>query len=99
LELFLRDIEEDPELRGMINLYKGAGHGHDGGGSGRANENKETTAAVAMEDDETVDDHADDVDAMQDDDGELSEEDFPEIDESELLDELMDGMKIDSAEQ
>jgi len=21
-ELFLRDIEEDPELRGMINLYK-----------------------------------------------------------------------------
>ena len=23
LELFLRDIEEDPELRTMINLYKG----------------------------------------------------------------------------
>jgi nonsense-mediated mRNA decay protein 3 len=22
-ELFLRDLEEDPELRGMVNLYKG----------------------------------------------------------------------------
>ncbi|KAJ3407155.1 hypothetical protein HDU80_009513 [Chytriomyces hyalinus] len=68
-ELFLRDIEEDPELRGMMNLYK------------------QPTKQSA---------HDASGDAMQygDDSEEEPEEDFPEINEDELLEELMDGMAI-----
>ncbi|KAJ3235055.1 hypothetical protein HDU81_000873 [Chytriomyces hyalinus] len=68
-ELFLRDIEEDPELRGMMNLYKQPSKHNAHGAS---------------------------TDAMQDgeDSDEEPEEDFPEINEDELLEELMDGMAI-----
>ncbi|KAJ3282265.1 hypothetical protein HDU76_008738 [Blyttiomyces sp. JEL0837] len=67
-EMFLRDLEEDPELRGMVNLYKGE-------------------RVRGAHDDETMDDD------------EEPEEDFPEVDDTELLDELMEGMNIDDSEE
>ncbi|KAJ3105972.1 ribosome-binding protein, partial [Phlyctochytrium bullatum] len=65
-ELFLRDIEEDPELRGMVNLYK---------------DPNKTSGANDMD--------------MEDDDEEEVEEDFPDVDDTELLEDLMEGMTID----
>ncbi|KAJ3207372.1 hypothetical protein HDU67_007514 [Dinochytrium kinnereticum] len=65
-ELFLRDIEEDPELRGMVNLYK--------------DPNKRG---------------GDEEMSMADEDEEEPEEDFPDVDETELLEDLMEGMTIE----
>ncbi|KAI8849933.1 NMD3 family-domain-containing protein [Chytridium lagenaria] len=66
-ELFLRDIEEDAELRGMVNLYKDPN---------RAGKDEEDMS-------------------MADDDEEEPEEDFPDVDEGELLEDLMEGMTIE----
>ncbi|KAJ3006226.1 UNVERIFIED_CONTAM: hypothetical protein HDU68_004205 [Siphonaria sp. JEL0065] len=72
-ELFLRDIEEDPELRGMMNLYKQPGKQSSG-------------QDASMVEGEGFDSE------------EEPEDDFPEIDETELLEELMDGMAINEGE-
>ncbi|KAI8926517.1 NMD3 family-domain-containing protein [Entophlyctis helioformis] len=71
-EIFLRDVEEDPELRGMLNLYKGSGVV---GGAAAAGANN-------------GDDMDEDGDADMEDDDEDPEEDFPEIDIDDLLDDM-----------
>ncbi|KAJ3071868.1 hypothetical protein HDU98_004674 [Podochytrium sp. JEL0797] len=78
-ELFLRDIEEDAELRGMMNLYK--------------QPLKNAHAEDAMDDDEEG------AAPGEDDSEEEPEDDFPEIDETELLDELMEGMVISAPQE
>lgn len=85
LELFLRDLEEDPELRSTVNLYKHA--------------NKPKKDAIMGESSDMVDapeqGHADvhmGEDADHDgEEGEEEEEDFPEI----RLEELLDDLRID----
>ncbi|KAJ3125053.1 hypothetical protein HK100_011019 [Physocladia obscura] len=72
-ELFLRDIEEDAELRGMINLYK---------------------QPVIKIQDTTMEEQ----EAGGEDSEEEPEDDFPEINEDELLEELMEGMAITGEE-
>jgi nonsense-mediated mRNA decay protein 3 len=78
-ELFLRDIEEDPEMRGAVNLYKARedarmanpGSGLGTGGKGRKREKFEM-----------------DVDENEDETVEEEEADFPEVKLEELLDDF-----------
>jgi len=93
-ELFLRDLEEDKEMRGAINLYKteqreadgdlqmGAGQSGSGmaGGKRRQGAAKQAAAQMDVEEDGMAEDGADDEGTVADD-----EEDFPEIDMDELL--------------
>ncbi|KAJ3158398.1 hypothetical protein HDU86_002864 [Geranomyces michiganensis] len=76
-ELFLRDIEEDTELRGMINLYKDP--------EARANAE---AARLLMEQQQSA--AAGDANGMEmdDEDDEEPEADFPEISVGELLDDM-----------
>ncbi|KAJ3192522.1 hypothetical protein HDU82_003147, partial [Entophlyctis luteolus] len=78
-EMFLRDIEEDPELRGMINLYKSEA---------------EPTGAGTQQDAAMMEDEGEGDEADASDEEEEPEDDFPEIDEDELLEEMMEGMAI-----
>jgi nonsense-mediated mRNA decay protein 3 len=95
-EHFLRDLEEDPELRGTINLYRaevdltdGAGETAGGqvgipmkrGGRGKA--------AFVMDTDTPIGPAGPHDDEENEDDGE-EEADFPEIQIDELLDHLED---------
>ena len=110
-ELFLRDLEEDKDMRGAINLYKSA-RDQDGGdvkmsystpGSGlqggkrRAKQSAPATEAMEIEDDGAVQE-----DGGADGDDE-SEEDFPEIAMDELLEHFedmdMDGEKDEKDEE
>ncbi|KAJ1927746.1 ribosome-binding protein [Tieghemiomyces parasiticus] len=80
-ELFMRDLEEDPEFRATVNLYKA----EDGTTAGT----KGTSTGMNLDDDEGADVQA----ANGDDDGEMEEEeeeeeDFPEVKLHELLEEL-----------
>ena len=93
-ELFLRDLEEDKEMRGAINLYKteqreadgdlqmGAGQSGSGmaGGKRRQGAVKQAAAQMDVEQDGMAEDGGDDEGTVADD-----EEDFPEIDMDELL--------------
>jgi nonsense-mediated mRNA decay protein 3 len=86
-ELFLRDLEEDPEMRGMVNLYKAADVQMDSG-SGLAGGKTRKKAQFAME----VDDHhgaapAATVEepASTEEEQEEEEPDFPEVQLHELL--------------
>ncbi|KAJ3079272.1 hypothetical protein HK102_003911 [Quaeritorhiza haematococci] len=74
-ELFLRDIEEDSELRGMINLYKDP----------TAQKKKPQPSSMMMDSEDEVEDHA--IEA-EDGEEEEPEEDFPTISVDELLDDL-----------
>ncbi|KAG8923400.1 hypothetical protein FRC02_011167 [Tulasnella sp. 418] len=81
-ELFLRDLEEDPELRSTVNLYKTdvdmSGDTEKKGGK------KKSQYAMDVEDEPPV---------VQQDNGEEDEVDFPEIKLDELLDD-MEGLDI-----
>jgi nonsense-mediated mRNA decay protein 3 len=94
-EHFLRDLEEDPEMRGAVNLYKakdasmGAGSGLAGGKTRR----KAPAAAVA---DEDMDMEEPDAAEQNDGEGDL-EEDFPDVKLDELLEEF-DEMTLDNQE-
>lgn len=93
-ELFLRDLEEDKEMRGAINLYKaeqreadgdlqmGAGQSGSGlaGGKRRQGAVKQAAQQMDVEEDGMEEDGGDDEGTVADD-----EEDFPEIDMDELL--------------
>ncbi|KII87916.1 hypothetical protein PLICRDRAFT_54955 [Plicaturopsis crispa FD-325 SS-3] len=113
-EIFLRDLEEDPEMRGGVNLYKakevdvkmGAGSGLAGGKSRR--KTKATNAnGAAMEMD--VDDSAGQTPAMAqagpaaesgaDEDEDEDEPDFPEIKLDELLENFDEMTLTYDAEQ
>lgn len=102
-ELFLRDLEEDKEMRAAVNLYKvekkdtegdvdmgksGAGSGM-AGGKRRAGQKKVAQAAAAPAEDSEMD--VEDGQEADDDDASGSEEeDFPEIDMDELLEHFED---------
>jgi nonsense-mediated mRNA decay protein 3 len=94
-ELFLRDLEEDKEMRGAINLYKteqreadgdlqmAAGQSGSGmaGGKRRQGAVKQAAAQMDVEEDGMAEDgEGEDEGTVADD-----EEDFPEIDMDELL--------------
>ncbi|KAJ7699637.1 NMD3-domain-containing protein [Mycena rosella] len=94
-ELFLRELEEDPEMRGAVNLYKAPevdarmgpppGEGRAGGGKGSRRK-----AQFAMDVDvaeEAPPERVSGVAHPDDDDEEEEEADFPEI----ALDELLEG--------
>ncbi len=87
-ELFMRELEEDPEMRGMVNLYvnpaaSGADAGH-----------------VDMEDamDGGEEEHDQDDDDDDDDEDEEPEEDFPTIQLDELLEDF-DNLNIEGMEE
>ena len=94
-ELFLRDLEEDKEMRGAINLYKteqreadgdlqmAAGQSGSGmaGGKRRQGAVKQVAAQMDVEEDGMAEDGEGDEEGTVADD----EEDFPEIDMDELL--------------
>ncbi|KAJ6607944.1 NMD3 family-domain-containing protein [Mycena sp. CBHHK59/15] len=96
-ELFLRELEEDPEMRGAVNLYKAPvgdarmgpppGEGRAGGGKG-----SRRRAQFAMDVDVAEEAPPErvvvDVDDVEDEDEDVEEEaDFPEV----KLDELLEG--------
>ncbi|KAJ7446898.1 NMD3 family-domain-containing protein [Mycena galericulata] len=91
-ELFLRDLEEDPEMRGAVNLYKAAEGDTRMGpppGEGRAGGKGRRKAQFAMDVDvaeEAPPERVVDV-ADPEDDEEEEEADFPEV----RLDELLEG--------
>jgi nonsense-mediated mRNA decay protein 3 len=94
-ELFLRDLEEDKEMRGAINLYKNEQREADGdlqmaagqsgsgmaGGKRRQGAVKQAAAQMDVEEDGMAEDRGGDDEGTVADD----EEDFPEIDMDELL--------------
>ncbi|GLB42375.1 putative acts as an adapter for the XPO1 CRM1-mediated export of the 60S ribosomal subunit [Lyophyllum shimeji] len=93
-ELFLREIEEDPELRGAVNLYKASSDVQMAGPQERKGGKKR--AQFAMEVDEAEPQQA--VSTAEDEDEE-EEPDFPEISLDELLedfDEMTLGAEEDS---
>lgn len=79
-EMFLRDLEEDPELRANVQLWKAEKKRRAAAGGADAEEDGMDTESVA--DTEATD--------MSDDD-----EDFPKIRDDELLVEGMTNMKMD----
>jgi nonsense-mediated mRNA decay protein 3 len=88
-ELFLRDLEEDEEMRGTVNLYKASGKGSKQGGK------KKPQYAMDVEETPHV------SEKIEEDAGE-EEVDFPEIKMDELLedfDELAIGEKGDENEE
>ncbi|KAJ7131636.1 NMD3 family-domain-containing protein [Mycena crocata] len=88
-ELFLRELEEDPEMRGAVNLYKApAGDTRMGPppGEGRAERKGRRKAQFAMDVDVAEEAPPERV-ADVDEDEEEEEADFPEV----KLDELLEG--------
>jgi nonsense-mediated mRNA decay protein 3 len=87
-ELFLRDLEEDPEFRSAVNIYKAETPGTDvnmSAGSGLGGGKKKT---VRMANDMDIEEEAEEEANDDDDDMEEEEEDFPEIELHELLEDL-----------
>ena len=91
-ELFLRDLEEDPEFRSAVNIYKADAPGTDvnmSAGSGLGGKKQKTVRMVNdMDVEEEATDAEQPVDNEEDDDMEEEEEDFPEIELHELLEDL-----------
>lgn len=86
-ELFLRDIEEDEEMRGAVNLYKAPGAGTDTAGrktrrKGKDQYSMDVDDAIASREGVT----SSDITKEADDDEE--EPDFPEVNLDELLDDF-----------
>ncbi|EPQ52359.1 NMD3-domain-containing protein [Gloeophyllum trabeum ATCC 11539] len=97
-ELFLRELEEDPELRGSVNLYK-APDVKPGAGSGMAGGKTRKKAQFAMDVDDApapVPEETESV--MGDGEEEEDEPDFPEVKLDELLDEF-DEMTLEDQGQ
>ncbi|KAI0064206.1 NMD3-domain-containing protein [Artomyces pyxidatus] len=88
-ELFLRELEEDPELRSAVNLYKSDGMKTEKAGSGLAGGKSRKKTQFSMDVDEAPAhvEPAVAVDAMEAGEGEDEEEeaDFPEVKLDELL--------------
>ena len=94
-ELFLRDIEEDEEVRASVNLYKkpGAGSGMAGGKTRRKGQ-----FAMDLDDVEPQQQHQETAhtqESMEETEGE-EEADFPEVKLDELLD-YFDEMTLGEA--
>ncbi|KIM86812.1 hypothetical protein PILCRDRAFT_816071 [Piloderma croceum F 1598] len=91
-ELFLRDLEEDPEMRGAVNLYKDAKMAAPGSGfgAGAGGKSKKKTQ-FGMD----VDQHVEEVVKEEDDE----EPDFPEVQLDELLENFDEMTLGDSVEQ
>lgn len=89
-ELFLRDLEEDPEFRSAVNLYKAEKPSTDvnmTAGSGLGGKKQKT---VRMANDMEIEEDADEAEEQPEDDGDMEEEeaDFPDIELHELLEDL-----------
>jgi nonsense-mediated mRNA decay protein 3 len=108
-ELFLRDLEEDPEMRGAVNLYKadvrmdGSGGSGSGAGSGMAGGKTRKKTQFAMEVDERMEDRKE-VEQIsgkgQEEVEEVEEEpDFPEVKLDELLENFDEMTLGDTVEQ
>ena len=82
-ELFLRDLEEDPELRSTVNLYKGDDTKPGKGGSRNSDVKTRKKTQHAMDVDETPAPVAEPVSGVGGEDEE--EADFPEVKLDELL--------------
>ena len=93
-ELFLRELEEDEELRGTVNLYK-AKNERPGAGSGLAGGKTRKKAQFDMEVDEADHAHAP---AATDEDGGEDEADFPDVKLDELLEDF-DEMTLEEPQQ
>lgn len=96
-ELFLRDLEEDPEMRGAVNLYKAKDQDvkmdGTGAGSGLAGGKSRKKTQFAMD----VDSEA--AATAQTDDEVEEEPDFPEVKLDELLENFDDMTLGDTPEQ
>jgi nonsense-mediated mRNA decay protein 3 len=90
-ELFLRDLEEDPEMRGAVNLYKDVKMAAPGSGSGPGAGVPKKKTQFAMD----VDKHDEGV---VKEDGDEEEPDFPEVQLDELL-ENFDEMTLGEQEE
>jgi len=102
-ELFLRDLEEDPELRSAINLYKADNDTamETDVGNGRkskraAKKAAQSSDAMDIEEEQPIGDMAVDGEGMENDEEE--EGDFPDVELDELLDHFdeMDLQEQDS---
>jgi nonsense-mediated mRNA decay protein 3 len=108
-ELFLRDLEEDKEMRAAINLYKSEQKEADGdlqmatgqsgsglqGGKRRQGAVKQAAQEMDVEDDDAVDETEGADEGTEADD----EEDFPEIDMDELLEHFEEMAVAETAPQ
>ena len=85
-ELFLRDLEEDPEMRSTVNLYKADGvkQGKSGAGTGDAKARKKTQHVMDVDEAPTPV-----AELTPEEDGEEeAEADFPEVKLEELLEDF-----------
>jgi nonsense-mediated mRNA decay protein 3 len=89
-ELFLRDLEEDPEMRGAVNLYKAPSDVNMGAGSGLAGGKTRRKQPAAPQEDTEMDDARTEA---GDDEG-----DFPDVKLDELLEDL-DEMTLESTDE
>ena len=85
-ELFLRDLEEDPEMRGMVNLYKTEGMKSEKAGSGLAGGKTRRKVQPAMDVDDSHGEAEVEMDGAPEEEEEEEEADFPEVKLDELLD-------------
>ncbi|GBE80278.1 hypothetical protein SCP_0214970 [Sparassis crispa] len=93
-ELFLRDLEEDHEMRGAVNLYR-AKSDKPGAGSGLAGGKTRRKTQFAMDVDEGVA-HAETAEEQAAETDIEDEPDFPEVKLDELLEDF-DEMTLDDA--
>ncbi|KAI0703493.1 NMD3-domain-containing protein [Cytidiella melzeri] len=92
-ELFLRELEEDEELRGTVNLYKAPKNDKPGAGSGLAGGKTRRRGQFAMDVDDS---QTAEAASVADTDNEEDEADFPDIKLDELLEDF-DEMTLDDA--
>ncbi|KAF7354752.1 60S ribosomal export protein NMD3 [Mycena sanguinolenta] len=93
-EMFLRELEEDPEMRGAVNLYKApSGDARmgpppgEGRGGGKGRRKAQFAMDVDAMEEEAPPERVVDVGGLGDDEDEEPEADFPEV----RLDELLEG--------
>jgi len=98
-ELFLRDLEEDPEMRGAVNLYKAPQQDVKmGAGSGLAGGKTRKKTQFAMDVDEGQGAPEDEKKQTVNEEVEDEEADFPEVKLDELL-ENFDEMTLGDSEE
>jgi nonsense-mediated mRNA decay protein 3 len=93
-ELFLRDLEEDPEMRSTVNLYKADGMKPEKSGVGTRDAKARKKTQQAMDVDEAP---APVAEPTPEEDGEEAEADFPEVKLDELLEDF-DEMTLGNEE-
>ncbi|KZT06977.1 NMD3-domain-containing protein [Laetiporus sulphureus 93-53] len=94
-ELFLRELEEDEEMRGAVNLYK-AKLNQPGAGSGLAGGKTRRKPQQVIDMDDAMGEDAADVPEPPPETDDEDEPDFPEVKLDELLDDL-DEMTLEDA--